>query len=86
MGNNELVELLGLKDPLSVAPVADTILVHQDLIILTKYGVLYLIASCVIDNMDNTLSIFESSNKSDIYPDFSFENMRLFIPQKFVIF
>ena len=65
MGNDELVELLGLKDPLSVAPVADTILVHSDLIILTKAGVLYLIASCVIENMDNSLGIFESSNKTD---------------------
>ena len=66
MGNDELVKLLKLEDdPLSVVPVAQTIKVHQDHIILTKYGALYLIASCMIENMDKSLSIFESSNDAD---------------------
>ena len=44
---------------------ANTVRLHREHMSLTKFGVLFLVASCVFEHIDDSLCIFEADSNED---------------------
>ena len=72
LGNNDLIYLLGLDKygqsvADSVKTIRETIKIHQEHMLLSKSGVLFLLASCVFDLIYDSISIFDRQFDIDHY-------------------
>lgn len=53
-----------IKDPQSFEFIAKTIKVHPEHMVLSKYGQLFLVASCIYEELDPQYSIFFNDDRS----------------------